>query len=246
MDITTIKQFPFAKRLVKTSIQASDDQAIDLLVRASLKEKRQVFVIAPLIDETESSLFAAEMLYDMYAGKYPGKVGLLHGRLSSDDKDAALADFYMGRTPIIVSTTVIEVGIDVPKANLMIVYDAHRFGLASLHQLRGRIGRDGTPAHMVLVTDIDNPQEHARLQVLAASDDGFYIAEQDLAYRGPGELIGIRQAGLPSFTYVDVYKDYKMLELARIDASNLIDQPPSDAQNIINIAQDELGDTPYA
>jgi len=246
MDITTIKQFPFAKRQVTTAIHGSDDQQIEKLITRSLEEKRQVFIIAPLIDETDTSMYAAEMLYEMYATKYPMNVGLIHGRMSSEDKDAALTDFYTGRTPIIVSTTVIEVGIDVARANLMIVYDAHRFGLASLHQLRGRIGRDGTAAHMVLVTDIDNPQEHARLQVLSSSDDGFYIAEQDLAYRGPGELIGIRQAGLPTFSYVDVYKDYKMLELARIDAASIIENPPSDGQDILKIAQNELSDTPYA
>ncbi len=245
MDMTSIKQFPTAKRDVQTFICAPEDARLEGAVAVSLNHHRRVFVIAPLIEDNDYSQFGVEALYDEYARKYHAQVGLLHGRLPSDEKDAVLRDFVSGRVPILVSTTVIEVGIDVPTADTMIVYEAERFGLASLHQLRGRIGRDGHPASFFLVTDIESPEEHARLKVLMDTDDGFRIAEEDLTHRGPGELAGQRQAGFGHFVYVNPYDDYKMLTYARDDAIALLENPdPSNHDLIIDI-QNQIKDAPY-
>ncbi|HAK05274.1 MAG TPA: ATP-dependent DNA helicase RecG [Firmicutes bacterium] len=246
LDITTIKQFPFLKRHVTTSIHKSDDRLIHELIKQSLRDKRRIFIVAPLIDEGEITSFTVETLFDQYEQTYPGLVSLLHGRLGSEDKDQSLDDFTSGRTPILVSTTVIEVGIDVPSADLMIVYDAERFGLASLHQLRGRIGRDGSAARFMLVTDIELPDEHARLKVLIESNDGFYIAEQDLKFRGPGELAGQRQAGMPNFAFINLYQDHKMLEYARMDAIEILSKEDQSSKKIIEVASKNLDSTPYA
>lgn len=245
MDITSIKHFPTAERQVTTLICDPDDRRLDEAIGASLAKKRRIFIIAPMIEESDYSAYGVEALFDEYLKKYPNRVGLLHGRLPSDEKDAVLADFVSGRVPLLVSTTVIEVGIDVPSADMMIVYDAQRFGLASLHQLRGRIGRDGAPASFFLVTDIESREEHARLKVLVDSDDGFFIAEADLLHRGPGELAGQRQSGLGSFTYVNPYDDYKMLTYARDDAIALLQNPDQDVETLIQTVQKQIKDTPY-
>ncbi len=245
MDITSIKQFPTAKRDVQTFICAPEDARLEEAVDVSLKNERRVFVIAPLIEDNDYSQYGVEALYDDYARKYHAQVGLLHGRLPNDEKDAVLRDFVSGRVPILVSTTVIEVGIDVPTADTMIVYEAERFGLASLHQLRGRIGRDGSRASFFLVTDIESPEEHARLKVLVDTEDGFRIAEEDLTHRGPGELVGQRQAGFGQFVYVNPYDDYKMLTYARDDAIALLENPDPSNQDLIIDIQNQIKDAPY-
>ena len=133
--------------------------------------------------------------------------------------------FYSGELPILVSTPVIEVGIDVKGANLMIIYDASNFGLASLHQLRGRIGRDGSKAACLLVVDKNDDEAKEKLSILVNSFDGFKIAEEDLKQRGPGDLAGIRQSGLPEFKYLNVVDDIKIFETARDDAKYIINHP---------------------
>jgi ATP-dependent DNA helicase RecG len=245
MDQTSIRHFPKARRTVKTMICEPGDRRIDEALQASLAKGRRIFVIAPTIEESEYSAQGVEVLYDEYAKRYHDQVGLLHGRLASEEKDAVMRDFVAGRVPILVATTVIEVGIDVPTADVMIVYAAERFGLASLHQLRGRIGRDGQPASFLLVTDIESPEEHARMKVLVDTDDGFRIAEEDLSYRGPGELSGRRQAGFGSFVYINPYEDYKMLSYARNDAIDLLEHPCDCAQALIEEIHKQIKDAPY-
>ncbi len=245
MDITTIRQFPFLKRNVITTIHLPDDDRIMDAITVALAQNDRVFIVAPLIEDSDFSDFNVEALFEMYQARFIGKVTLLHGRLSNEDKDDALTDFVTGKRPIIVATSIIEVGIDVQDASLMIVYDAHRFGLASLHQLRGRIGRGGQQATFMLVTDLESPDEHERLTVLTRSNDGFEIAEKDLALRGPGEFIGVRQSGLPSFGYLNIFQDYKMLEYARDDARMILANPKPEHRVILDIVLQEINTLPY-
>ncbi len=212
MDISTLFQFPFAGRKVKTKIVEEGDALIDYAIKAALEQQKRVYIIAPKIMESESGKQSVVTLFHQYAKRYPKQVTLLHGKLDAEEKEDALHAFTTGYTPIIVSTTVIEVGIDVKPATLMIIHDADTFGLASLHQLRGRIGRDGAEALCLLVVQDQALEGLERLQVLVDSNDGFYIAEQDLQQRGPGELMGSKQSGLPGFQYLNIVKDQEILK----------------------------------
>ncbi|MCQ2792461.1 MAG: ATP-dependent DNA helicase RecG [Bacilli bacterium] len=223
LDVSTLKEFPFDNKQVTTSITDSNNPKIDELISESLKNKQQVYIIAPLIlDDEFNNKVTVETLYARYLLKYPGKVVLLHGKLSQDEKLYALDNFKNNKYPIIISTTVIEVGLDVKTANLMIIYDASSFGLASLHQLRGRIGRDGSKANCLLIYDGNDENERDKLKVLVNSNDGFYIANEDLKRRGPGELGGYRQSGLPSFNYVNIVNDFKIFTCARDDSKFIL------------------------
>ena len=226
LDITTIEEFPFAKRNVTTKVISKDSELIHYQIEESLKENRRVYVIAPLIEgKDENDHNSVLELFKEYENRYLGRVSLLHGKMTYEEKEASLMAFKEGKTPILISTTVVEVGIDVKEASLMIIYSANRFGLASLHQLRGRIGRDSYPSLCLLLADNDDEQEIEKIQVLEHSEDGFYIAEEDLKRRGPGELIGIKQSGLPDFRYVNFISDFKIIEVARNDASMILANP---------------------
>ena len=153
--------------------------------------------------------------------------------MSEEDKNVAILAFKSGICPILVATSLIEVGIDVKEANLMIVYSPSHFSLSSLHQLRGRVGRDGSPSTFIMFSE-QNEEDNAKLQVLLNSDDGFEIAEMDLKLRGPGELMGTRQSGLPSFLVANIIDDFKIFECARDDAKEILKNPKeSDNLNIL-------------
>lgn len=244
LDVTTLTQFPFAERKVTTKIVDSDSKAIDKSIDEALANHKRVYIIAPLIEMGQEDRFSVEKLYPRYLLKYPGQVSLMHGKMAQDEKQEALDDFASGRTPILVSTSVIEVGIDVKEASLMVIYDASGFGLASLHQLRGRIGRDGTPATCYLVDDTMEEEEQEKLQVLVKSNDGFHIAEEDLKRRGPGEMSGYRQSGMPSFNYVNLVSDFKMFEYAREDAKYILKETKQFA-SLINKAKQEALDAKF-
>ncbi len=221
LDVSTLAVFPSKKRSVDTKIVNPEDSMIFDYVDKALKEDKQVYVIAPLIDFREDERYSVDKLYAKFVLRYKSKVGLLHGKMKNDEKENALEKFYSGETPIIVSTTVVEVGIDVKKANTMIIYDANNFSLASLHQLRGRIGRDGSLSYCLLTCN-DDLEEQERLKVIVNNEDGFKIAEADMKLRGPGELAGIRQSGIPSFSFLNIIDDYRIFECARNDAKDII------------------------
>lgn len=216
LDISTLFSFPNKKRQVETLIVNDDDVLIDKYIEQSLNNHKNIYIIAPLIDYSDDQRYSVEKLFIKFHSRYKDKVGLLHGKLSSEDKNNALEKFYHLEKPILISTQVIEVGIDVRNADLMIIYDANNFGLASLHQLRGRIGRDGNLAKCILVSN--NEEDNDRLNVLKNNDDGFKIAEADLTNRGPGELNGLKQSGLPDFNYLNIIDDMKIFIVARDDA----------------------------
>ena len=213
MDISTIESFPHTGRQVNTIITTSASKNVIPLIDKTLSENRQVYIVAPKISFGDKTNVLA--LYERFSARYPHLVGMLHAELASEEKDAALLNFKSGVTPILVSTTVVEVGIDVKSAGLMIIYEPHSFGLSSLHQLRGRIGRDGKRATLCLVSE---EEDNYKLEEFAREDNGFKIAELDLALRGPGELTGEKQSGMPSFMYLNVIKDLKLITIIKEDA----------------------------
>ena len=219
LDISTLYTFPAQKRDVKTIVVNSDSDKIFGAVDYALENNKQVYVIAPLIDFSEDERFSVEQLFARFALRYKAKVGLLHGKMKPDEKEDILNKFYNGDIKILVSTQVVEVGIDVKSANTMIIYDATNFGLASLHQLRGRIGRDGSKSYCLLVS---NEEDTSKLDILTHSEDGFAIAEEDMKQRGPGELAGLKQSGIPDFHFLNVVDDYKIFVVARDDAKEII------------------------
>ena len=219
LDISTLYTFPSTKRDVTTKIVGTEDQIIFQTVDQALADDKQVYVIAPLIDFSEDGKFSVEQLEARYKLRYTTKVGLLHGRMKQEEKEEVLAQFYNGEIKILVSTQVVEVGIDVKNANTMVIYDATNFGLASLHQLRGRIGRDGSKATCLLAS---NEEDADKLEILTRSEDGFAIAEEDMKQRGPGELTGVKQSGIPDFHFLNVVDDYKIFVVARDDAKDIL------------------------
>ena len=219
LDISTLYTFPSTKRDVKTIITNSEDHLIYQTIDEALENNKQVYVIAPLIDFSEDGKFSVEQLYARYLLRYKSIVGLLHGRMKQEEKEETLNKFYSGEIKILVSTQVVEVGIDVKNANTMVIYDATHFGLASLHQLRGRIGRDGYKSTCLLVS---NDEEADKLEILTRSEDGFAIAEEDMKQRGPGELTGVKQSGIPDFSFLNIVDDYKIFVVARDDAKEIL------------------------
>lgn len=241
LDVSTLTDFPYKERRITTKIVRDEDSKIFAKIEKSIAEGKRIFIVAPLIIESEEHQISVEKLFARYLLKFPGKVALLHGKLDQDDKNFALQDFISGESPILISTSVIEVGIDVPNADLMIIYDPSHFGLASLHQLRGRIGRDGAEATCLLVTNSTDEEELDKLSVLVNSNDGFYIAEEDLKRRGPGELGGTRQSGIANFVFVNLVDDFRMFEAARDDAKFILSNSDQIGfRHIINKAKKEI------
>lgn len=219
LDISSLSQFPNENRRVITKIVSPQSSSIISEIKDCLLDKRQVFIVAPKITNNDDSLDSAEKIYDIYKTLFKEQVRILHGKMKSEEKAEILDDFIRGNFLILVSTTIVELGINVLNAGAIIIYSASSFGLATLHQLRGRVGRDGKEAICLLVdNDIDNP----RLKILKDCSDGFVIAEEDLKMRGPGDVMGSIQSGFPSFSCLNIVDDFKMFECARDDANEII------------------------
>ena len=203
------------------------------VLRHRIDEGRQAYIVYPVIEESETqAMKAAQKEYEHLAREvFPETpVGLMHGRLGAEEKEAVMQRFKEGYIKILVSTTVIEVGVDVPNASVMIVEEAERFGLAQLHQLRGRVGRGPAQSYCILVTGKMNDTARERIRTLVESTDGFYISEMDLKLRGPGEFFGTKQSGLPSLRVANILRDAEILEVARRDAVDFIARPPSEEE----------------
>ena len=219
LDISTLYTFPSTKRDVKTFICDSEDKVIFQTVDEAIANNKQVYIIAPLIDFSEDGRFSTEKLFSRYFLRYKTIVGELHGKMKQEEKESTLNKFYSGEIKILVSTQVVEVGIDVKNANTMVIYDATHFGLASLHQLRGRIGRDGSKSTCILTS---GEEDKDKLEILTRSEDGFAIAEEDMKQRGPGELTGVKQSGIPDFNFLNIVDDFKIFVCARDDAKEIL------------------------
>lgn len=227
LDVSQIDELPPGRQAIQTTIlHGGRDRAHAYdLIRREVAQGRQAYVVLPLVDESEKlDLKSAIEEYETLSQSvFPNfQVGLLHGRMTSAEKDAVLAQFRQGQTHILVSTTVIEVGVDVPNATVMLIEHAERFGLSQLHQLRGRVGRGGAQSYCLLMNQSRSDQAQERLAVLEQSQDGFFIAEMDLRLRGPGQVLGTRQSGLPDFVLANLTADQNLLELARQAAEQLL------------------------
>jgi ATP-dependent DNA helicase RecG len=227
LDVSVLDELPPGRSPIVTR-RVSDERAAEVFgfVRKQVVAGHQAYVVYPVIEENEErELKAATKMYDEIRKKVlPDlRIGLLHGRLASDDKEIAMRRFQRGEIDVLVATTVIEVGVDVSNATIMVVEHAERFGLAQLHQLRGRIGRGAAKSYCVLMTGNKvTPEAEQRLDTMVRTTDGFEIAETDLQLRGPGEFFGTRQAGLPAFRVANLIRDRELLEIARREAAALI------------------------
>ena len=230
LDVSVIDELPPGRKPVRTHWKTPEERLkVYAGVRKLVEEGRQAYVICPLIDESDKLQVRAaeEMAEHLQKDVFPDlRVGLLHGRMKPAEKEAVMDAFRAGEMDILVSTTVIEVGVDVPNAAVIVIEDADRFGLAQLHQLRGRVGRSDHQAYCILIANPKSEDGQRRLEIMARTNNGFLIAEEDLRIRGPGEIYGTRQSGMPSFRVADLVKDMRLLEVARQEAFRLLEQDP--------------------
>lgn len=224
LDLTVINELPKGRKPIKTILTGSHKQVWDL-IKKEVESGRQAYVVYPLIDESEtlSAKAATIEAEKLQAEVFPQfKIGLLHGKLKNDEKDEVMKEFKAGKYDILVSTTVVEVGVDVPNATVMVIENAERFGLSQLHQLRGRVGRNSLQSYCILITSSRSQETRERLGIMTETNDGFIIAEKDLQLRGPGEFLGTRQSGLPDLIISDIVRDAKILEIARNEAIDFV------------------------
>ncbi len=224
LDLTVINELPKGRKPIKTTLTGSHKAVWDL-IKQEVDSGRQAYIVYPLIDESETlsakaATIEAERLQNEVFLQY--KIGLLHGKLKNDEKDEVMKEFKEGKFDILVSTTVVEVGVDVPNATVMVIENAERFGLSQLHQLRGRVGRNSLQSYCVLITSSRSQETRERLGIMTETNDGFVIAEKDLQLRGPGEFLGTRQSGLPDLIISDIVRDAKILEIARNEAIDFV------------------------
>ncbi len=229
MDVSIIDQMPAGRKPIITRWVKHEQLEVVLdWMKKELAKGVQVYFISPLIEESEAldlknAIALEEELKAYFANQ--AQVALLHGRMKNDEKEAIMQDFKVGKTDILVSTTVIEVGVNVPNATIMVIMDADRFGLSQLHQLRGRVGRGHKQSYAVLVANPKTESGKQRMKIMMETTDGFVLAEEDLKMRGSGEIFGTRQSGIPEFQVADIVEDYPILEEARKVASQIVTNP---------------------
>ena len=230
LDVSVIDQLPPGRKPVGTywRPEAARWAVYDHLIHRELAAGRQGYVICPLVEESDKlQAQAATEWLETLQRRYPGvRFGLLHGRMKPDEKDAAMEAFRRGEIQVLVATTVVEVGVDVPNASMIIIEGADRFGLSQLHQLRGRVGRGQHQSYCVLITDAKTPEARQRMQVMQKYADGFALSEKDLELRGPGEFFGTRQHGMPDLKVANPIRDLAILERARKEAEALVKADP--------------------
>lgn len=230
LDVSTLSMFPHGQRNVETRVVQRQDPIINTAIEKALASNRQVFIVAPKITDGTSKASSAEEVYNEINSFFPGKCQLLHGKIKKEDRDGIITRFTNNEKPILVSTTVIQVGIDVSSACLLIIYDANYFGLSTLHQLRGRIGRSGEYALALLIYNGMDLDAKEKLDFLAKSQDGFAISEFDLKQRGSGSYSGVNQSGKSELNVCNFVDDSNIFAQARIDATEILNNS-SEADN---------------
>ena len=254
LDISTIDELPPGRKEIETyAVGFPMADRVNNFVKKQVLEGRQAYIVCPLVEESETlKLKSAEELYlSLKDEAYKDfNVGLLHGRMKSSEKDDIMEKFKNKELDILISTTVIEVGVNVPNANIMVVYNAERFGLAQLHQLRGRVGRGEYQSYCILINGSNSRISRERMRILQKSTDGFYISEKDLELRGPGEFFGTRQHGLPDLKIANLFTDMDILKLAQRKAKEILEEDSLLLderhfllrQNIIRMFKDSIKD----
>ena len=245
LDVSILDEFPCGeKRIVTKSLPLSSKAPLKA-VRRALEAKKKVYIVAPQIEGGD--LCSVKKVFELYSKEFPSRAIMLHGAMGEEEKEAAIVAFKTGLCPILVATSVVEVGIDVREACLMVIYEASRFALSSLHQLRGRIGRDGEGALCLLLDDLKEENAEAKIGAMVATLDGFKIAEEDLRMRGPGCWAGIKQSGLPDFLFLNLIDDGTILSCARLDAKEILSTPndPSNS-SLIREAEKTLAGISFA
>ncbi len=232
LDVSTIDELPPGRKPIVTKhVKESAVEGVYSFVAQQIKAGRQAYVVYPVVEESETeAVKAAEKMFIHLSEKvFPDiRVGLLHGKMGAEEKEAAMRSFQSGQTKILVATTVIEVGVDVPNASVIVIEQAERFGLAQIHQLRGRVGRSSYQSYCILVTGKLNDVARERIRTLVESNDGFYIADMDMRLRGPGEFFGTKQSGIPGLRLGDLVRDTDVLEMARAEAQRVIENGDGD------------------
>ena len=234
LDISVIDELPAGRKPIVTNHVTEDKvEQVYSFLKKQIALGRQAYVVYPVIEESETLAIKAAQKMHQHLSElvFPDlAVGLLHGRMPAAEKESAMENFQRGETKILVSTTVIEVGVDVPNASVMVIEQAERFGLAQMHQLRGRVGRGTEQSYCVLVTAKMSELARERVRTLVESNDGFFIAEMDMKLRGPGEFFGTRQSGLPALQIASIVRDADVLEVARNEAAAFVAHPPSEQE----------------
>jgi ATP-dependent DNA helicase RecG len=230
LEVSRLDEMPPGRQPIKSEyVRFSKRKKIYEEIRAEINDGRQVYIICPLVEESEAveATSATEEYKTIAESVFPEfSVGLLHGRMKAVEKEEVMEDFRRGKHHVLVSTTVIEVGVDVPNATVMLVQDANRFGLSQLHQLRGRVGRGRHASRCIFMADAKGQESRRRLEAIAKLSDGFEVAEEDLQIRGPGDYYGLRQSGFPEFQVADLTRDLFLLEQAQKDARALLERSP--------------------
>lgn len=224
LDLTIIDELPKGRKPIETHLVSSHKLTYKL-IKEQIEQGRQAYIVYPLIEESETlsakaATIEAERLQTDVFPQF--KIGLLHGKLKNAEKDKVMADFKDKKYDILVCTTVVEVGVDVPNATVILIENAERFGLSQLHQLRGRVGRNDLQSYCILFSNTQNQETRERLKIMTETNDGFIIAEKDLELRGPGEFLGTRQSGIPDLIISDIVRDAKILEIARNEAITFV------------------------
>jgi len=242
LDVSIIDELPPGRKPIETKYYSSEDRNLAYeMATLEINKGRQVYIVCPLIEETENmDLNSVEKLYEELKGSYFKNIEtkILHGKMKPKEKDEVINSFKDGITKVIISTTVIEVGVNVPNASLMIIENSERFGLAQLHQLRGRVGRGSYESYCILIGTAKSDKTKRRMEIMTESTDGFYISEQDLKIRGAGEMFGLRQSGDLGFIIADIYEDMDILKVARYEANILLESKNiKDVEFCSNIAK---------
>jgi ATP-dependent DNA helicase RecG len=229
LEVSVIDEMPPGRTPISTHVRGDDRRAkIYDFIREEIKKGRQAYVVYPIIEESEKLDLrnATEMYQNLKTEIFPEfKVGLLHGKMKPAEKEEVMQAFSGNNIQILVATTVVEVGVDVPNASVMLIEHAERFGLSQLHQLRGRVGRGAAESFCILLAQFNKTKEaRERLKIMEETTDGFKIAERDLEIRGPGEVMGTRQSGIPAFRIANIVRDQKILEIARREANYLLNE----------------------